>query len=78
MKKILFTTAAAMFFFISCNDSTSTGTAESSENEKNLANNRKVYKAIETGDASVIDSLIADDAVDHQGPNGRTLKEETV
>ena len=73
MKKI-FLTAAIFSFFISCKDSTNTGTTENSQNEKNLANNRKVYKAIETGDASTIDSLIADDAVDHQGPNGVDIK----
>jgi len=61
-----------MFFFISCNDSatTSTATTENSQTEANLASNRRVLKAIETGDPGPIDSLIADDAVDHQGPTG--------
>lgn len=74
MKKILFT--AAMFcFFISCKDSgTTSGTTDTSQNEKNLENNRKVMKAIETGDSSTINSLIADDAVDHQGPDGMDVK----
>ena len=78
MKKILFSTATAMFFFISCNDSATTGTGaattDSSQANKNLASNRKVYKAIETGDAATLDSLIADDAVDHQGQNGVEIK----
>ncbi len=80
MRKILFRTATAMFLFISCSDSatkstdTVSATGESSQNEKNLANNRKVYKAIETGDMSTLDTLIASDAVDHQGPNGTDIK----
>jgi predicted SnoaL-like aldol condensation-catalyzing enzyme len=75
MKKILFTSATAMLcFFISCTDTATTSTADNSQNEKNLDNNRKVYKAIETGDASTIDTLIANDAVDHQGPNGTDIK----
>lgn len=75
MKKILFTAATAMFcLLISCKDSSTTSTTDSSSNEKNLENNRKVMKAIETGDSSVINSLIADDAVDHQGPNGIEIK----
>jgi ketosteroid isomerase-like protein len=78
MKKILFTAAAAMFFLISCKDSsgtsTATGSTDSSQSDKNLANNRKVYKAIETGDMSSVDTLIANDAVDHEGENGRDTK----
>ena len=71
MKKLLFA-SALLCLFISCKDSGTTG--NSSQNEKNLENNRKVYKAIETGDAAVIDSLITSDAVDHQGPNGMDIK----
>jgi steroid delta-isomerase-like uncharacterized protein len=76
MKKILFTAATAMLcFFISCKDTGTSGTGTaSSDNDKNLENNRKVMKAIETGDAAVIDSLIASDAVDHSGPNGMDIK----
>ncbi|MDQ6757948.1 MAG: nuclear transport factor 2 family protein [Bacteroidota bacterium] len=75
MKKILLTSAIAMLCFcISCKDSTTTSTTETSSNEKNLENNRKVMKAIETGDSATINSLIADDAVDHQGPNNQDVK----
>jgi len=70
MKKLIFA-AAVLCFFASCKDS---GTADNSQNEKNLENNRKVYQAIQTGNAAVIDSLIASDAVDHQGPNGMDIK----
>lgn len=76
MKKVLFTTSAfLMCFFISCKDESTTSTSSTnSQTDKNLANNRRVMKAIETGDAATIDSLIANDAVDHQGPNGMDIK----
>jgi predicted ester cyclase len=76
MKKFLFTAATGMLcFFISCKDSTSTtSSSNSSQNDSNLANSRKVMKAIETGDSATINALIADDAVDHAGPNGQDVK----
>jgi predicted ester cyclase len=80
MKKIFCLTGLSVIVsLMSCTDSadkttasTSTGTdsTATSQAETNKANNRKVLKAIETGDSSVINSLIADDAVDHQGPHG--------
>src|SRR6266496_1644681 len=74
MKKFLFTAAAGMLcFFISCTDTGTTTNTGTSQNEKNLESNRKVFKAIETGDVSTLDSLIASDAVDHQGPNGKDI-----
>jgi predicted SnoaL-like aldol condensation-catalyzing enzyme len=74
MKKILSGLPVVMFFLISCNNSPST-TADNtgSQNEVNIANNLKIYKAIQTGDVSSIDSLIASDAVDHDGPNGTDI-----
>ncbi|MGN6533745.1 MAG: nuclear transport factor 2 family protein, partial [Ginsengibacter sp.] len=65
-----------MFFFVSCKSSTSSTTAANtnSQNEENIANNAKIYKAIETGDMSSIDTLIATDVVDHDGPNGTEVK----
>lgn len=46
-----------------------------SQNEKNLANNKEIYKAIETGDVSKIKDYIDKDAVDHGGgPNGQDVK----
>jgi predicted ester cyclase len=35
-------------------------------------------KAIETGDSTVIDSLIASDAVDHSAPNGKEMKGDSI
>lgn len=79
MKKIFCLSAIVLCGFLtSCKDSTTsadtaTSTNHNSQNGTNLANNRKVYKAIETGDTGMMDSLIANDAVDHQGPNGRDI-----
>ena len=64
----------------SCNNSenaTVAGTnvdSTTSMEQQNLEKMRSVYKAIETGVSATIRSLIADDAVDHQGPNGEDLK----
>ncbi|HUS01215.1 MAG TPA: ester cyclase [Chitinophagaceae bacterium] len=79
MKKLFFIATIAMVcFFISCNDSgtstSSSTTAGNATNDSNLAKNRRVIKAIETGDSATIKSLIADDAVDHMGPNGTEVK----
>ncbi|MBA2249105.1 MAG: ester cyclase [Chitinophagaceae bacterium] len=76
MKRVFFIATAGMLcLFTSCNDAgTTTTTTNSSENDKNLANNTRALKAIETGDKATIDSLVAGDAVDHQGANGMDLK----
>lgn len=76
MKKILFGLPVAMFFLFSCNTpaSTTPAVAATSQNDVNIANNLKIYKAIETGDVSSIDSLFASDAVDHDGPKGTDIK----
>ena len=76
MKKLLFAAAILMLcFFYSCKDSgtssTTSGSSANSTNDSNLEKNQRVMKAIETGDSATINSLIADDAVDHQGgPQG--------
>ena len=88
MKMLVSTLAiGAAVVFASCNnsapsastsntDSSSTMSQNTTNNteEQNLAKSRSVYKAIESGDSATIRSLIADDAVDHQGPNGTDLK----
>ena len=71
MKKVLFATSTILVcFLISCKD----GSGSNSQNEKNLANNREIYKAIETGDVSKIKDYIDKDAVDHGGPDGQEIK----
>jgi predicted SnoaL-like aldol condensation-catalyzing enzyme len=70
----------AAFSLLSCNNSETATVAGASKDstssvtEQNLAKNRSIYKAIESGDSATISGLIADDAVDHQGPNGGDLK----
>jgi predicted SnoaL-like aldol condensation-catalyzing enzyme len=81
MKKLLYTAATAMLcFFISCKDSSTTGisSTDNSQNDKNLANNRKIFKAIVTGDAATIESLSSSDGVDHQGPNGDVKGRDSI
>lgn len=69
MKKLLFVIAPAMLcFFISCKDSGTDNTATNSA--KNTERNKEVYRAIETGDVSKLDSFIDKDIVDHSGENG--------
>ena len=49
--------------------------ASFSQEEKNLANNKEIYKAIQTGDVSKIKDYIDKDAVDHGGgANGQDVK----
>lgn len=80
MKRYLSLLLGAAVWMTACNNpntsTTETGRTDStaSEAEQNLAKNRSVYKAIETGDSATIRALIADDAVDHQGPGGRELR----
>ncbi|WP_268846703.1 ester cyclase [Flavobacterium aestivum] len=73
MKKNLALTVTGLFcLFVSCKDSGTTSMAD--PNQKNLDINAKIIKAIETGDAETINSLIADDVVDHMGPSGKEIK----
>jgi predicted SnoaL-like aldol condensation-catalyzing enzyme len=84
MKHILLSFAVmAAIILASCNNSGTSTTNETtgttrdstaSTEEQNLEKNRSVYKAIESGDSATIRSVIADDAVDHQGPNGSEIK----
>ena len=65
MRAILFTVFIATLYLTSCND---TGTASGSKDDqaqKNLEAARKIAKAFETGDVSAIDSVVAEDFLDH-------------
>jgi hypothetical protein len=78
MKKLLFTAATCLLLFlVSCKDTdtTTTTSSDNSQNEKNLAKNREVYKAMENGDVSTIKEFMDTDAIDHGGnPDGSDLK----
>src|SRR6478735_1752384 len=72
MKKNLITAAGLLCLLISCKCPNANADAEVIQ--KNLDVNAKIMKAIETGDATTINSLIADDVVDHMGPHGKELR----
>ena len=71
MKKIVFL-IAVISLLISCNDSSTSSSNSAAEKAK--ANNRAVLKAIESGDASKLDSFITKDAVDHSSPSMTEVK----
>ena len=69
MKKILLAICCCAFLF-SCVDNSKVEGAASDDNaaaKKNEENTREVYKAIETGDVSKLDSFFTDDVLDHNG-----------
>ncbi len=60
MKKMLLIAAPVLLcFFVSCKD------AEKEKADQMKAANAAIYKAVETGDVSKVDSFIAKDAIDH-------------
>ena len=76
MKKALLA-LACIFMLLSCNDAaktesadgagTSADNASNEQAKRNSQNTREVYRAIETGDVSKLDSFISKDIVDHEG-----------
>jgi hypothetical protein len=64
MKQILFAILIGVICCIGCTNDTATMTS-SDKQQTNLEAARKVAKAFETGDVSLIDSVVADDFVDH-------------
>jgi predicted SnoaL-like aldol condensation-catalyzing enzyme len=67
MRQILFAAFSGLLFFcMSCNPVTPVGNeSKNSPAQKNLAASHVVNKAFETGDVSGLDSVIAEDFVDH-------------
>ena len=83
MKKINLAIAViAALAFYSCKDSGTSSTTVSSNkdssatstDEQNVQKATGMYTAIQSGDSATIRSFIADDAVDHQSPNGQDVK----
>src|SRR5690349_3651154 len=65
MRKLLFASAAGLIcLFTSCNNANESSST-SSQAQKNMDASKAVSKAFETGDASGIDSVVADNFVDH-------------
>lgn len=78
MKKILFLLTAATVI-IACNDNandaSANDTSDGTNNAKYTESTKEVYRAIETGDVSKLDSFIAEDVVDHNAnPDGSDLR----
>lgn len=75
MKKLIFG-AAMLTLAISCNNPSTTAPTDKGQmqTDKNIANNMKVYDALKSGDTSPLDTLVATDIVDHDGPNGEDIK----
>ena len=67
MRKILLAIAGAGFMYlaIGCNQQAASTGGNTPEEERNLAASRTITKAFQTGDASSIDSVLADDFLDH-------------
>ena len=66
-----------MAVIISCNDTANVASTndEKTVENKNHENMQAVYRAIETGDVSKLDSIIAEDVVDHNAnPDGSDIK----
>jgi ketosteroid isomerase-like protein len=79
MKKFLLPATVLVLFITACNNSSDNGMTMNSASNNDSSNHRmeaavrEVYKAMETGDVSKVDSFIAPDIVDHQGPGGRPV-----
>jgi ketosteroid isomerase-like protein len=74
MKKGLLAIAAGLFLLTSCNDQVKGVSADSNEEAKrNTENTKEVYRAIETGDVSKLDSFFSKDVVDHEGNMGKDI-----
>jgi len=66
MRKIpFFLSSFILVLLVACTSKEDSSTTKSSENENMNAKSRAVYKAIETGDVSGLDSIIDKDFVDH-------------
>ncbi|MEI9910196.1 MAG: ester cyclase [Bacteroidota bacterium] len=77
MKQILsLLTGCILCCCMACNnEKTAAETKDNSKAEKNLAAVHAVNKAFETGDVSVLDSVVADDFVDHTDRGDKTGKD---
>ena len=65
MKRLLIAIASVALLY-SCDNTTAVaGTEEENAAARNTENVKAIYRAIETGDVAGLDSLLADDAVDH-------------
>lgn len=73
MKKLIFLAICFIAVFSSCKDTDDNHKTDDGISATNSANNRKILTAIEQGDSATIRSLLADDAIDHQGNMGKDV-----
>jgi ketosteroid isomerase-like protein len=76
MKKLMIA-FAAMALFASCETKVASDSSANTAavDQENSDNTRKVYNALETGDVSGLDSLFAEDVIDHDAnPAGGDIK----
>ncbi len=75
MKQIFLTASIAVLLCIACTNKSSTAdTGATSQMDSNMANNLKIYPALQSGNVQGLDSLMASDVVDHDGPMGKDVK----
>lgn len=73
MKKLIFLAICFMTVFSSCKDTDDNHKTDDSMSADNMANNRKIFTAIEQGDSAMVRSLLTDDAIDHGGNMGKDV-----
>jgi Predicted ester cyclase len=80
MNKLLLLATVISLFFFACKDTstTTTGSTTNGAAEQNKAKNEAVYKAIESGNVSGLDSIISKEAVDHSMPGGGEAKGDSI
>lgn len=68
---------AAGLLLLSCNQTKDASVAGDSDHmataSRNTEHTKEIYRAIETGDMSKMDSLVAKDVVDHEGNMGKDI-----
>ncbi len=69
--------AATLCFFIACNTPTGQGGNDAAA-QKNLAAAHAINDAIQSGDVSKLNDVIAKDAVDHAGPMGEIKSGDSI
>jgi hypothetical protein len=72
MKKTFLLVAGSLVILASCTSKKEGGMSDTAK--KNLESARKIANAFQTGDPSVVDSVVAEDFVDH-GPKGDTNRD---
>lgn len=80
MNRLLLLATVISVFFFGCKDTSTTTTSSTANSaaEQNKAKNEAVYKAIESGNLSGLDSIISKETVDHSIPGGGEAKGDSI